>query len=236
MRLNKFLSECGLDSRRNVEEYIKQGRVTVNNNTVTQLAFNVDPDNDDVRVDGEKVHQQNRIYIVLNKPKGYITTTKDEKKRKTVMHLISVKEKIFPVGRLDYNTTGVLLLTNDGDFSNFVSHPSHKVPRVYKAILDKPLQKKDRERLLNGILLDNKKGRFENITFPKRNFFNIVNVTTSEGRNHFVKNMFDALRYTVKDLTRLSYAGITAENLPPGKWRELSLSEVLEIHKKYEKQ
>lgn len=235
MRLNKYLSECGIDSRRKVEEYITQGRVSVNNKTVTQLAFNIDSDKDVVTVDGEKVHQQKRIYLVLNKPKGYVTTTKDEKKRKTVMDLIKVREKVFPVGRLDFNTTGVLLLTNDGDFSNFVSHPSHKVPRVYKVILDKPLQKKDRERLINGILLDGKKGRFETISFPKRNVFNIANVISTEGRNHFVKNMFQALGYNVNELARLSYAGVTAENLPPGKWRELSLTEVVEIQKKYEK-
>lgn len=235
MRLNKYLSECGIDSRRKVEEYITQGRVSVNNKTVTQLAFNIDSDKDVVTVDGEKVHQQKRIYLVLNKPKGYVTTTKDEKKRKTVMDLIKVREKVFPVGRLDFNTTGVLLLTNDGDFSNFVSHPSHKVPRVYKVILDKPLQKKDRERLINGILLDGKKGRFETISFPKRNVFNIANVISTEGRNHFVKNMFQALGYNVNELARLSYAGVTAENLPPGKWRELSLPEVVEIQKKYEK-
>lgn len=130
IRLNKYLSECGIASRRKSEELIKEGRITVNNKTITELFYTVD-EKDIVAFDGEIIRAEKKIYFLLNKPKGYITTTSDEKGRKKVTDLINCKQKIFPVGRLDYDTTGVLLLTNDGDFSNFLTHPKNKIPRVY---------------------------------------------------------------------------------------------------------
>ncbi|HEX2867997.1 MAG TPA: pseudouridine synthase [Ignavibacteriales bacterium] len=233
MRLNRYLSECGLGSRRKVEEFILQGRVEINGKTIDQLAYNVDPDRDTVTFDGEKVKRQMKAYYLLNKPKGFVTTTSDEKKRRTVMELIKTNVKVVPVGRLDYNTTGVLLLTNDGDFTNYLLHPNNKVRRVYRAVLDKPLDPKDKEKMLKGIYLDGKKGRFEEIIVTKKS--TIVNVIAIEGRNHFVKNMFQALGYNVVELSRINYGGITLGDLPPGGWRELTAAEINSITKKYDK-
>lgn len=233
MRLNRFLSECGLGSRRKVEEFILQGRVEINGKTVIQLAFNVDPQTDVVTFDGEKVKRQEKAYYLLNKPKGYVTTTSDEKNRRTVLDLIKSHIKVFPVGRLDYNTTGVLLLTNDGDFTNYLLHPNNKVRRVYRVVIDKPLLPKDKEKMLKGLFLEGKRGKFEEMIVTKKS--TIINVTAIEGRNHFVKKMFQALGYNVVELTRINYGGITLGDLPQGSWRELTVAEINSITKKYDK-
>lgn len=235
VRLNKFIAECGIVSRRKVEELILQGRVEVNGKIIMDLAYKVDPSEDAVALDGEKLRQKSRLYFLLNKPKGYVTTTDDEKKRRTVIELIRTREKIFPVGRLDYNTTGVLIITNDGDFSNLLMHPSNRVPRVYRATLDRPLEEADQNRLLKGVFADGRQSRFKEMTFPKKNSRTVVNVTTVEGRNHFVKNMFKTLGYTVVELDRASYAGLTASDLPVGSYRELSKSEVQGLINQYKK-
>lgn len=234
-RLNKFLSECGAGSRRKVEELIIQGRVDVNGRTVTELSLKVDPEHDKIFLDGQRMKLKDKVYYLLNKPKGFITTTSDEKGRRTVVDLIRTNENIFPVGRLDYNTTGVLLLTNDGDFSNLLTHPSHKVPRIYKATLNVPLREEDEEKLKKAIYLDGRKGKFEEIEFPKKKNRSIVNVKTVEGRNHFVKNMFKALGYFVNELERLNYAGITADDMPHGSYRQLTKEEISSIRKIYQK-
>ena len=138
-RINKFIAESGITSRRKAEELILQGRVSVNNKVIIELSYRINPDRDEVFIDGERVKTVKYAYYLLNKPKGTISTTNDEKNRKTVVDLINTKEKIYPVGRLDYNTTGVLLLTNDGDFSNLLTHTKNKVPKIYEVKLDKPL-------------------------------------------------------------------------------------------------
>ena len=232
MRLNKYLAGCGVGSRRKVEELILQGRVEVNNKTIIDLACQVHEETDHVKVDGQKLAIRRHVYYLLNKPKGVITTTADEKDRETVVDLIDTKENIFPVGRLDFNTTGVLFLTNDGEFSNLVTHPRNKIPRDYEVLLDKPLDDKDKEKLLKGIYLEGERGRFKQIVFPKKNHFNSVVVTAVEGRNHFVKKMFAALSYTVKSLNRVSFAGIYAD-IPVGNYRELTKSEIERIIQKY---
>ena len=158
-RLNKFLSESGVASRRKSEEFILEGRVTVNGKTVTELSFIVDEENDIVKVDGERLKPEKKVYFVLNKPKGYVTTTDDDKNRKTVTELVKSNQKIFPVGRLDYDTTGVLILTNDGDFTNFITHPSNRVPREYYVTLNKELREEDRQKLMKGITLDRRKSK-----------------------------------------------------------------------------
>ncbi|MCU7494990.1 MAG: rRNA pseudouridine synthase [Ignavibacteria bacterium] len=233
MRLNRYLSECGLGSRRKVEEFILQGRIEINGKTVAELAHNVEIEKDTVTFDGEKVKRQSKAYYLLNKPKGYVTTTSDEKNRRTVLELIKTNVKVFPVGRLDYNTTGVLLLTNDGDFTNYLLHPNNKVRRVYRAVIDKPLEIKDKEKMLKGLYLEGKKGRFEEIIVTRKS--TIVNVTAIEGRNHFVKKMFQTLGYNVDELARINYGGITLGDLPLGGWRELTLAEINGIKKKYDK-
>lgn len=229
MRLNKFISESGVTSRRKAEELILQGRVTVNNKTVVKLAFNVDPEKDIVALDGEKIKPKKKIYILLNKPSGYITTTNDELGRKTVLDLIPIREKLFPVGRLDADTTGVLLLTNDGDFANKLLHPRNKIIRVYQAKLDKALEDKDISRLTNGINLDDRKSKFENVYFEKPKDRTFVTVECVEGRNRFVKRMFGLLGYQVKKLHRKSFAGIKAD-IPVGSYRELTVYEIKKLN------
>ncbi|MEI7812820.1 MAG: pseudouridine synthase [Ignavibacteria bacterium] len=231
VRLNKFLSECGFASRRKVEEFILQGRVEVNKQVVLQLAFKVDTDKDIVHIDGELVKQNPKVYFLLNKPKGYVSTTSDEKGRHTVTELIRCKFKVFPVGRLDYNTTGVLILTNDGDFSNLLLHPENKVTRVYRVSLNKPLLDTDKEKLLKAVYIEGKKGKFETIMPTKKT--SIVHVSTVEGRNHFVKNMFSTLGYNVVELHRVNYGGIKLDDMPVGAYRPLSIDEVKAIYKKY---
>lgn len=231
MRLNKFISESGIASRRKSEEYILQGRVTVNDKTVTKLAFEVDPDNDVVKLDGERIKPRKKLYFLLNKPSGFISTTDDERKRKTVLDLVPVKEKIYPVGRLDADTTGVLFLTNDGDFANRLLHPKNKIIRTYEIILDRPLDEKDTERLIKGILLDNRKSKFEKVYFTKGKDKTKVTIECIEGRNHFVKRMFATLGYKVKKLHRKSFAGIEAD-IPIGSYRKLKYSEIKHLFDK----
>lgn len=234
MRLNKFIADSGIASRRKAENFILEGRVTVNGVTVIDLGHKIDPDNDIIDVDGEVIRPKRHVYFLMNKPKGVVTTTADEKKRNTVLDLVKIKEKIYPVGRLDYNTTGVLFLTNDGDFSYFLTHPKNNVPRVYEVKLDKPLMDKDRESLLSGVFIEGVRGRFEQVKFAKKNDKSFVEVVGLEGRNHFVKNMFGVLGYTVLSLNRKSYAGVEAD-IPVGTYRPLTKNEVESIIKRYGK-
>lgn len=234
VRLNKFLAESGLASRRKAEELILQQRVIINGKTITDLSFKVDPETDQVEVDGEKVKQRKHVYFLLNKPRGVIASTDDEKNRRTVVDLIKTNEKIFPVGRLDYNTTGVLILTNDGDFKNLLTHPKNKVPRVYEVVLDRYLTDEDRQKLLQGVYIDQKKGVFKEVIFIKPKDRKFVQVTGVEGRNHFVKNMFGKLGYTVTRLNRKSFAGIEAD-IAEGDYRKMSNEEVNALIKKYER-
>lgn len=229
-RLNKFIAESGLTSRRKAEELIQQGRVSVNNKTVTKLAFEVDPEKDTVFVDGEKIKPAEHVYYLLNKPKGVVTTTEDEKKRKTVIDLINTKQKLFPVGRLDYNTTGVLILTNDGDFAQKLLHPKHNIIREYEVTLDKDLSIEDEKTLLKGVFIDGVRGKFSEITYGKKSAKKNITVKCTEGRNHFVKNMFSALNYTVEKLNRKSFAGIYAD-IPIGTFRKLRKDEIQTLSK-----
>lgn len=233
-RLNKFIADSGITSRRKAEEYILQGRVQVNNKTVNTLSFKVDVEKDEVRVDGEQIKKKKHLYFLLNKPFGVISTTKDEKKRESVVDLINSNEKIFPIGRLDYNTTGVLLLTNDGEFSNLMSHPRNKIPRVYEVTLDRKLEEEDREKLLTGVYIEGKKGVFKELEFYKAKESRRMVITCTEGRNRFVKKMFSTLGYTVKDLNRKSFANIEAD-IPLGKYRKLTKEEINSLIKMYAK-
>ncbi len=229
VRLNKYLSECGIASRRKSEELIKEGRITINGKVVTDFAQEVYSDSDEVTVDGERVRPEKKEYFLLNKPKGFITSTSDEKGRRTVISLIKTDKAIFPVGRLDYDTTGVLLLTNDGDFANILTHPSKKIKREYIAGLDKELTKEHRERFIKGIRLDRRQSYFKKIYFPKKKNFKLVGVEVEEGRNHFVKRMFNSLGYEVKSLERIRFGEFTVENIPIGKSRKLSYTEIQKL-------
>ncbi|HSW54499.1 MAG TPA: pseudouridine synthase [Ignavibacteriaceae bacterium] len=232
VRINKFLADSGISSRRKSEEYILQGRVAVNDKIVIEFSHKVDIEKDIVTLDGEKIKPKKNIYILLNKPKGYITTVSDDRNRRTVMDLVKSKERIYPVGRLDYDTTGLLFLTNDGELSQLLTHPGNKVPREYEVKLDRPLDENDKLKLLQGVLLEGKKGKFIKITFPWQKDKEIVSVVCEEGRNRFVKRMFRKLNYTVLELNRLSFAGIML-NVPPGKSRNLTFSEIEQLKQKY---
>ncbi|MCU0406082.1 MAG: rRNA pseudouridine synthase [Ignavibacteriaceae bacterium] len=232
VRINKFLADSGISSRRKSEEYISQGRVAVNDKIVTEFSHKVDIEKDIVTLDGEKIKPKKHIYIILNKPKGYITTVSDDRNRRTVMDLVKSKERIYPVGRLDYDTTGLLFLTNDGELSQLLTHPGNKIPREYEVKLDKPLDEDDRQKLLQGVSLEGKKGKFLKITFPFHNDKKIVSIVCEEGRNRFVKRMFRKLDYTVLELNRFSYAGIVLD-VPPGKSRNLTYNEIQELKQKY---
>jgi len=233
IRLNRYIANGGIASRRKSEEYILQGRVSVNNKIVTDLAFKVDDGKDVVMFDEEKINPKKHLYFLLNKPKGVVTTTDDEKKRKTVVDLIKTKERIYPVGRLDYSTTGVLLLTNDGDFSNLLTHPRNKIPREYEVKLNNPLTEEDRIKLLKGVSLDGSKAVFIKVFLNDSTRKNIK-VTAVEGRNHFVKRMFGSLGYTVLKLNRKKFAGVKAD-IPLGSYRKLTRIEVEGIYKQYAK-
>ncbi len=233
IRLNRYIANSGISSRRKSEEFILQGRVSVNDKIVTDLSFKVDDEKDVVTVDEEKIHPKKHLYFLLNKPKGVVTTTDDEKKRKTVIDLIKTKERIYPVGRLDYDTTGVLLLTNDGDFSNLLTHPRNKIPREYEVKLDNPLTEEDRIKLLKGINLDSSKAVFIKV-FVNDSTRKNVKVSAVEGRNHFVKRMFGNLGYTVLKLNRKNFAGVKAD-IPLGSYRKLTRIEVEGIYKQYAK-
>ena len=234
VRLNKFIAESGISSRRKAEEFILQGRVTVNRKTITELSFKVNPDEDEVFVDGERIKQKQYVYYLLNKPKGVITTTDDEKNRMTVVNLIKTNQKIFPVGRLDYNTTGVLFLTNDGNFSNLLTHPKNKILRVYEVNLDRNLEDDDKSTLLKGVYIEGEKGVFTKAEFPKIKDRKRLIVTCTEGRNKFIKRMFEALGYTVVLLNRISFAGMNAD-IPLGTYRKLTTLEVKNLFKNYAK-
>lgn len=232
IRLNKFIAASGVCSRRDADELIQQGRVTVNNKTILELGFKIDELSDAVKVDGNLLKQKNHIYILMNKPAGVICTTDDEKKRATVTDLLSLKERIYPVGRLDYNTTGVLFLTNDGNFTNFLLHPSNKIPREYEVTLVSQLQEEHVQALLKGVFIDGKRGKFNSLKFLSDSKKKI-SVSCHEGRNHFIKNMFSQLGYTVKKLERTSYAGFTVKNIEPGRYKLLNKKEIEKIYEKY---
>ncbi len=231
IRLNKFLAECGAASRRKSDELIQQGRVTVDGKVVTELGAKIDPEKNEVRLDGEILHPEKKVYFLLNKPRGFITTTQDEKGRPTVVSLIKTNATVFPVGRLDYNTTGAIVLTNDGDFANKLIHPRNKFKRVYLVSLDKPLEAQHKEKMLKGIFLDGRKSKFTSVEFPKKSDFKKVRVTTEEGRNHFVKRMFSHFKYHVKKLHRESIGFLSVEKLPLGNYRELTPKEIERVMK-----
>jgi 23S rRNA pseudouridine2605 synthase len=229
MRLNKFIAECGVCSRRKAEELILQGRITVKNKTITQLSYDVNLDEDEIFYDGERLRLENHVYYLLNKPKGVVTTTSDEKNRTAITDLIKTNYKIFPVGRLDFNTTGVIILTNDGEFTNKLTHPRNKIIREYEVRLDRELEFKDEQLLLTSVFIDNKRGKFNSVLFKKKKDRRTVVVTCTEGRNHFVKDMFGALKYNVERLHRKSFAGIK-DDLPIGSYRKLTNDELRKLY------
>jgi 23S rRNA pseudouridine2605 synthase len=227
-RLNKFLASVGVASRRKADDLIATGRVEVNRNIIMELGYQIDPEHDVVHVDGELVKYVKRVYYLLNKPKGYVTTTADEKGRPTVLSLVPPGKGLFPVGRLDLNTTGALIITNDGDFGNLVLHPSFGKKRVYVAKLSRSVNPETGKRLLKGIQLEGRQSRFIEFELLAKDG-TMARVSTLEGRNHFVKKMFEKIGVFVTDLHRESFAGFSLHDIPVGGYRVISDTEIERI-------
>jgi len=218
---------AGVGSRRKNDELILSGAVKVNGRSVHELGVRVDPLKDHVSVNGKLVAlTQKNVYILLNKPKDCITTLSDEKGRRTVMDYVKVKERVYPVGRLDRNTTGVLILTNDGDFANSLMHPRGGIERVYRVTLNSPVKDVHVGALRKGVRLEDGPAKALAIEVIKGSDRKKVTMAILEGRNREVKRMFEVLGYDVKQLDRVSFGGLTAQGLQRGKWRYLNNDEV----------
>lgn len=228
-RLQKIIAECGYCSRRKAEELILKGKVKVNGIVISQLGYKANM-NDAIEVNGELLNnKEDYVYFLLNKPRGIITSTSDEKDRKTVIDLINCDKRIYPVGRLDYDTTGVLLLTNDGNLANYLMHPSHNIEKIYVAKIEGILTKEDIISLEKGVIIDGKKtskSKVKIIKVDKKSNVSIVKIMIHEGRNHQVKKMFNAVGYNVIKLKRESFAFLTCDGLKSGEYRMLSIKEV----------
>ncbi|MBS4063433.1 MAG: rRNA pseudouridine synthase [Chitinophagaceae bacterium] len=228
MPLNKFIAHCGVCSRREAVELIKAEKVKVNGVVVTEPGHKVS-DKDDIRFNGKKLFvQKELVYILLNKPKDYITTSEDPQGRKTIMDLMKgvTTQRIYPVGRLDRNTTGVILLTNDGELTQKLSHPSFQVKKVYEVTLDKPLEKSDFEQLLKGVVLEDGFIAPDALGYVDPKNKKVVGIEIHSGRNRIVRRMFEFLGYDVKGLDRVLFANLTKKNVDRGRWRFLNEKEV----------
>ena len=231
MPLNKFIAHAGVTARREAAEMVKKGLVKVNGDTVTEPGHKVSS-KDEVRVNGKKVFiSKNLVYILLNKPKDYITTTDDPQGRKTVLDLMgrATPERIYPVGRLDRNTSGVLLLTNDGELAQKLTHPSNEVKKVYHVTLDKPLDKKDFDQILKGVTLEDGLANVDALAYADAKDKTQIGVEIHSGRNRIVRRIFEHLRYDVKNLDRVIFAGLTKKNVERGKWRFLTEKEIRDL-------
>ncbi len=233
IRLNRFLAMCGVGSRRRCDEIIASGQVKVNGEVVTRMGVRIDPDQDVVEYQGERLTlQQNFIYILLNKPLRTVTTLKDEKHRKTVIDVVNIPERVFPVGRLDFNTTGALLLTNDGELAYFLAHPRFEVPKIYRVLLNKRIRPIDLHHFRTGVVLDGRKTapcRVEELRIIDNCSY--LEVELHEGRNRQIRRMFDVLGYQVKELHRIEFAGLRVSDLKEGEWRLLTEQEVGRLKK-----
>ncbi|MDA9234661.1 rRNA pseudouridine synthase [Polaribacter sp.] len=230
IRLNKYIANSGVCSRREADTYIEHGSVEVNGNLVTEMGYKVQAD-DIVRFDGTSITPEQKKYILLNKPKNYITTMDDERGRKTVMELVAnaSKERIYPVGRLDRNTTGLLLFTNDGEMAKKLTHPRHNVRKLYHATLDNKLALKDLEKLRGEVIIEGKKVFIDAVSYVDGEPKNEVGIEIHSGRNRIVRKIFEHLGYKVTKLDRVIFAELTKKNLPRGRWRELTELEVSKL-------
>lgn len=232
-RLQKVIANSGYCSRRKAEELIVNGRVKVNGEVVTELGVKVSSD-DAISVDGKALKlEEDKVYFLLNKPRGVVSTSSDDKGRKTVVDLIDTDKRIYPVGRLDYDTTGLLLLTNDGNLANLLMHPTNGIPKKYVAKLNKFFEISDLKRLEKGIMIDGIMcipTRVKIKTNNREKDFSIVEVTILEGRNHIIKKLFMELGYLVDKLSRIEYSFLNLDGLKSGEYRMLSIKEVRKLY------
>lgn len=232
-RLQKVIANSGYCSRRKAEELIVNGRVKVNGEVVTELGVKVSSD-DAISIDGKALKlEEDKVYFLLNKPRGVVSTSSDDKGRKTVVDLIDTDKRIYPVGRLDYDTTGLLLLTNDGNLANLLMHPTNGIPKKYVAKLNKVFEICDLKRLEKGIMIDGIMcipTRVKIKTNNREKDFSIVEVTILEGRNHIIKRLFMELGYLVDKLSRIEYSFLNLDGLKSGEYRMLSIKEVRKLY------
>lgn len=226
IRLNRFIAQSGICSRREADDFITAGLVSVNGKIVTELGTKVMPA-DEVKFNDSRVQGEQKVYLVLNKPKGYVTSLEDPHADKTVMELVkgACTERIYPVGRLDKNSLGLLLFTNDGDLTKQLTHPSYQKMKVYQVTLDKPLTHSDMDKIAEGIVLEDGEIHADEISYVKENKQE-VGIEIHSGRNRIVRRIFEYLGYTVTKLDRVYYAGLTKKNLKRGQWRFLTREEV----------
>ena len=228
MPLNKYIAHCGICSRRDAVALITTGKVQVNKKIVTEPGFKVS-NADEIIYNNKKVFvTKNLVYILLNKPKDYITTSDDPQGRKTVVQLIATatKERVYPIGRLDRNTSGVLLMTNDGELTQKLSHPSYEITKIYEAKLDKPLTKADFDKILKGLKLEDGEIRVDSLAYADSKDKSIIGIELHSGRNRIVRRIFEHLGYDVKGLDRVMFANLTKKNVERGRWRYLSEKEI----------
>ncbi len=227
IRLNKYLANAGICSRREADEFIQAGVVTVNGSVVTELGVKVTR-SDEVKFHDQPVSLEKKVYVLLNKPKDYVTTSDDPQQRKTVMDLVKdvCPERIYPVGRLDRNTTGVLLLTNDGDLASKLTHPKYLKKKVYHVFLDKNVSAEDLQKIADGIELEDGEVHADAVEYAKPDDKTQVGIEIHSGKNRIVRRIFEALGYRVTKLDRVQFAGLTKKNLRRGDWRFLTEQEV----------
>jgi len=230
VRLNKYIAASGICSRREADDLITAGVITVNGVTTTVLGTKV-KHTDEVRYNGERLRNENKVYVVLNKPKDYVTTTDDPKERKTVMLLIqdACNERIYPVGRLDRNTTGVLLFTNDGELAKKLTHPSYNKKKIYHVFLDKAFSAGDMKKLGQGIELEDGFAQPDAISYASSENKKEIGLEIHSGKNRIVRRMFESLGYKVNKLDRVYFAGLSKKDIPRGKWRILTEKEITRL-------
>ena len=227
IRLNKFIANSGVCSRREADTLIQSGAVTVNGETVTELGTKVNVLTDDVRLNGERLRGEAKVYIVMNKPKGFVTTASDPHAEKTVMDILKgCPTRVFPVGRLDKNTTGVLLFTNDGEMAERLTHPSYNKKKIYQVVLDHPLTEEDKEKILAGIELTDGPVAADELEYIDARDHRQLGIEIHSGKNRIVRRIFESLGYEVKALDRVYFAGLTKKGLKKGDWRYLTEGEV----------
>lgn len=229
IRLNRFISNAGICSRRDADKLIQQGEISVNGEIVTSLGTKIRI-TDRVKYKNKLLKREHHVYVLLNKPKDFITTMDDPQNRRTVMDLIKQagNERIYPVGRLDRNTTGLLLLTNDGELADFLTHPSNKIQKIYQVDLDRPITPEDFEDIQKGIELEDGPIKPDDIQILSKDR-KILGIEIHEGRNRIVRRIFEHFRYEVVRLDRVMYAGLTKKDLVRGKWRMLTSKEVINL-------
>ncbi len=227
IRLNKFIANAGVCSRREADKLIEEGLVSVNGTIVTEMGMRVSR-KDDVRYKGKKLNSENKVYILLNKPKDVVTTMKDPNARKTVFDIIknACKERVYPVGRLDRMTTGVLLLTNDGEMASKLTHPSNKKKKIYHVFLDKSLTKNHMLQIADGIQLEDTSIAADAISYVTEDDKTQIGIEIHSGQNRIVRRIFESLGYKVEKLDRVYFAGLTKKNVPRGKYRFLTDKEI----------